>query len=286
MNSTNSTGDGYAPFDLYSYNPALYPAYAFMSLFGILGIIHFIFMFPYRSAFPIPMIIGCGMEAVAYYFRSRSHNDVRKTMPFIIQNLLVLASPPMLAATIYMSLRRIARALKSQQLLLIGARWLTKLFVLVDLVCFVTQVAGAIMSGSDDSSVASRGKTILLAGLVLQCISFGFFIACAATLHGRINPANIQLDWEKPFRWQPYIVGLYIVSVLFIGRNVVRIIEFQQGSDGVISSSETLFYVFDAGVMMSVVLVVLILHPGRLTSRIRHLEKADITESIPLREIQ
>ncbi|KAI7759243.1 hypothetical protein LZL87_008620 [Fusarium oxysporum] len=107
-------------------------------------------MFPYQLAFPIPMIIGCGMEAAAYWFRSRSHDNLRQTLPFLIQNLLVLVAPPFLGATIYMSPGRITRALKAQEASLISLRWITKLFVLVDLICSATQTAGAIMSGSED----------------------------------------------------------------------------------------------------------------------------------------
>ncbi|QGI90661.1 hypothetical protein CEK26_001876 [Fusarium fujikuroi] len=79
MTNNTQTPEGYAPFDLYPYNPSQGPAYASLGLFGAAGIAHFIMMFPYRSAFPIPMIIGCG-------------------------------TPPFLAATIYMSLGRITRA--------------------------------------------------------------------------------------------------------------------------------------------------------------------------------
>lgn len=59
-NNTNHTG--YAPFDLYSYNPAQPPAYAFLGMFGIVGIFHIIAMIPYRALFPIPLIIGCASK--------------------------------------------------------------------------------------------------------------------------------------------------------------------------------------------------------------------------------
>lgn len=61
MAETNTT-EGYAPFDLYAYNPAQPPAYLFLGLFGGTAVVHFVLMFPYRCAFPIPMIIGCGSE--------------------------------------------------------------------------------------------------------------------------------------------------------------------------------------------------------------------------------
>lgn len=56
-NNTNHTS-GYAPFDLYSYNPTQPPAYAFLGIFGVLAISHISVMIPYRSLFPFPLVIG------------------------------------------------------------------------------------------------------------------------------------------------------------------------------------------------------------------------------------
>lgn len=67
MANDTQTPEGYAPFDLYPYNPSQAPAYAFLGLFAAAGIAHFIMMFPYRSAFPIPMVIGCGSKWPLYH---------------------------------------------------------------------------------------------------------------------------------------------------------------------------------------------------------------------------
>ncbi|KAK2684082.1 RTA-like protein [Fusarium oxysporum f. sp. vasinfectum] len=217
MANETQTPKGYAPFDLYPYNPSQGPAYAFLGLFGAAGIAHFIMMFPYRAAFPIPMIIGCGMEAAAYWFRSRSHDNLRQTLPFLIQNLLVLVAPPFLAATIYMSLGRITRALKAQEASLISLRWITKLFVLVDLICFATQTAGAIMSGSEDLEEAKRGQTIIIGGLVLQILAFALFIICTLTLQIRLrsNPP-VQCVAGVVTHYRRYFIALYCTSGLFL----------------------------------------------------------------------
>ncbi|KAF5606206.1 sterol regulatory element-binding ECM22 [Fusarium subglutinans] len=201
MTNNTQTPEGYAPFDLYPYNPSQGPAYAFLGLLGAAGIAHFIMMFPYRSAFPIPMIIGCGMEAAAYWFRSRSHDNLRQTLPCPIQNLLVLVAPPFLAATIYMSLGRITRALKAQEASLISLRWITKLFVLVDLICFATQTAGAIMSGSEDLDEAKRGQTIIIGAedpskspSTLCCWSPTFSQSPARQSVTAPGPSQVRLD--------------------------------------------------------------------------------------------
>jgi hypothetical protein len=60
MANDTETTKGYAPFDLYPYNPTQPPAFAFLGLFGAVCIFHLVAMIPYRSFFPLPLIIGCG----------------------------------------------------------------------------------------------------------------------------------------------------------------------------------------------------------------------------------
>lgn len=308
MTNDNETKEGYAPFDLYPYNPTQPPAFAFLGLFGVVCILHLVAMILYRSFFPLPLIIGCGseyicpssstinprlrfspphppvstVEAAAYYFRSQSHDNVRKTLPYLLQNLLLLAAPPFLAASIYMSPRRIARALEAEHLA-IRPRLLTKLFVIVDTVCFATQVAGSIMSGSEVADEASRGKTIILAGLALQIVAFGFFVVCAACFQNRMRSAPFQLRQGTELPWQRIVYGLYAISLFFVLRNITRIIEFQQGSDSPMLAHESYLYVLDGTVMLAIVSTFLILHPGRLRWMARRLNKSgSLDEHIPL----
>lgn len=62
MGLETSGKEGYAPFDLYPYNPEQAPAFAFLGLFGAVAIAHLAAMIPYRSIFPLPLVIGCGSK--------------------------------------------------------------------------------------------------------------------------------------------------------------------------------------------------------------------------------
>lgn len=212
------------------------------------------------------------VEAAAYYFRSRSHNNLRQTLPFLIQNLFILASPPFLAASLYMSPRRIARTIDSEDKV-VSPRVLTKLFVIVDITCFVTQVAGAIMSGSDNQNQAQQGKTVILVGLIIQILAFAFFLAWTAKFHSRAKNSSFDSASQDNLSWQRPLYGLYAIGVLFIVRNIVRIIEFKQGSHGSMQTSEVYLYIFDASVMLIIVIRFLVLHPGRLRMKLRKMKK-------------
>ena len=50
-----------------------------------------------------------------------------------------------------MSLRRVAAALESEHLSFLSLRWLTKLYVLIDIGCIASQFVGAIIPASGDA---------------------------------------------------------------------------------------------------------------------------------------
>lgn len=224
----------------------------------------------------------CAVEAAGYYFRSRSHDNVRQTLPFVIQNLLVLAAPPLLAASIYMSPRRIARALGAEKLAF-AAGWTSKLFVIVDVACLATQVAGSIMSGSEEADEAKRGQTIITVGLVLQIVAFGLFVVYVAAFQVRMRSGSAFSPLGSSLKWERVVYGLYVVSALFISRNATRLVEYGQGHDGEMLSNEVWLYVLDATVMFAIAVVLLVLHPGRLRMKLRHLPKTEpLEDQIPL----
>jgi hypothetical protein len=44
--------------EFYPYNPSLPAGYAFMAIFAIATLVHFVLMIPYRAAYFIPFILG------------------------------------------------------------------------------------------------------------------------------------------------------------------------------------------------------------------------------------
>lgn len=63
-------------------------------------------------------------------------------MPYVIQSLLLLLGPTLLAASIYMVLGRLIRLLDADNYSLIRPQWLTKVFVLGDVISFLAQSGG------------------------------------------------------------------------------------------------------------------------------------------------
>jgi hypothetical protein len=59
MDSSRLTERGLAPFDLYPYNPSNIAGWVFVIIFGVGAAAHSVLMFPLRSWFFIPFILGC-----------------------------------------------------------------------------------------------------------------------------------------------------------------------------------------------------------------------------------
>jgi hypothetical protein len=98
-------------------------------------------------------------------------------MPYIFQNFFILVAPALYAASIYMTLGRIIRAVKGEHLSLIKVSRLTKTFVIGDVMSFMVQGGSAGLMFQ--SSTQKIGEKIVIAGLFVQIIMFGLFAVTA-----------------------------------------------------------------------------------------------------------
>jgi hypothetical protein len=142
----------------YEYRPNKAASFAFMALFALATIGHLIYLFRLRAWYFIPLVLGgigkndvlyvagativfgsCSRrgcltrqmanlacahitELFGHYGRALSHDQPDVVGPWIMQNLLILAAAPMLAATLYMSAGRIITALDARQYTLVSPR--------------------------------------------------------------------------------------------------------------------------------------------------------------------
>ena len=113
---------------------------------------------------------------------------------------------------------------------------------------------------------AKRGQTIIIVGLSLQIIFFGFFLIVAITFHSRFvhnEPRKAQLD--RNF-WHRQLSALYVGSVLILVRSIFRVIEYVMGNDGLLLKHEYYLYIFDAAMMFLVMVLFILVHPSRLAA--------------------
>ncbi|KAH7139287.1 putative RTA1 domain protein [Dendryphion nanum] len=272
MSTQHQATRGLADFDLYPYNPSAPIAWTFLVLFAIAGVVHLLFMIPLRAWSFIPLILGCAGEAGGYYGRAWSHNNIRLGSAYLIQLMLILASAPLIAATIYMTLGRIIRALDAEEHAVFSPRWTTKIYVVIDIGSFVCQMAGSAMQASGDAEGVKLGNNIVMGGLGFQLAAFAIFIVMAAVFHRRLNTEPTAHSRRPNVKWRRHLWNLYAVSVLVFVRSLFRLIEFAEGPESKLYKTEVYLYIFDAALMFLVVALMAIIHPGLLVRSVRKAE--------------
>ncbi|KAL2810076.1 RTA1 like protein-domain-containing protein [Aspergillus granulosus] len=255
--------------EFYPYNPSLTAGYAFMAIFGIATVVHIILMFPYRAAYFTPFVLGGICETFGYYGRARAHNGRTDIGPWAQQQMLLLCAPPFLAASIYMTLSRLMNSLNAEHHSPISPKKLTRWFVLNDIICLLTQLAGAGVQISGDKQLMSIGLKIVLGGLVFTLLVFGAFIWIVAVWHRRLNCEPTPISLTEGAKWRTYVWVLYGVCACMVVRNLVRTIEFGSPKGSDVREREVYIYVFDAGLMSVMMGVWCFWHPGRLIKRAR-----------------
>ncbi|KAB8072048.1 RTA-like protein [Aspergillus leporis] len=159
-----------------------------------------------------------------------------------------------------MTAGRTITALDGQHHSWISPRWMTKIYVFVDIACILTQFMGAGMMTSGDPSKMAESKALIVGGLLTQLGAVAVFIFTCGYVHYRLRLAcvAVSLPWERVF------VAIEIVAVLLLVRSVVRAFEYLQGSGGFVVSHEAFIYAFDALPMWVMMALLLVFHPQRV----------------------
>ncbi|KAH6869072.1 RTA1 like protein-domain-containing protein [Thelonectria olida] len=243
---------------LWLYVPSTPAAALFTALF-ILGTAYITWrMFKSRTWFCTAFVVGGLLEAIGYAARAAARDKTDQCMPYVIQSTFILVAPALFAASIYMILGRLIRSLHATTLSIIPIKWLTKIFVCGDVASFMVQASGAGIMVKSDSP--KTGENIILGGLFIQIIIFGFFAVTAAIFHVRVR----RYRTPSHSNWQQTMRMLYIVSVTIMVRSIFRVVEYIMGQDGYLLKNEWTLYVFDALLMFGVVVMLAWRYPDDL----------------------
>lgn len=252
-------------FQAYNNKPSKVPASIFIGLFALATIFQ-IFqtlktMVSKRYAskekrvlwIMLPFVLGGIIETIGYMSRIFSSSNFTELWTDIIQIILVLVAPPLYAATIYMSLGRLIEFIECQKYSIVPLKYMTKIFVIGDLLSFILQGAGGVMWSWD--IYAFTGKILIVTGLAVQIVFLGMFIVVESIFNYRIhkNPSEYALITRNvPSRfnnWNSILNTLLTCSILILIRSIFRLIEYCQGTNGYLLSNEVFLYCFD-GVLM------------------------------------
>jgi hypothetical protein len=110
--------------------------------------------------------------------------------------------------------------------------------------------------------MSETGADIVLAGLWIQIVIFGFFVVLALIFDRRLRAVPTRQSTDDLLPWKRVMWILYITCAFIMIRNIVRVAEFIEGFQGYIILHEVFLYVFDAVPMLSVVVIFNIWYPS------------------------
>ena len=129
--------------------------------------------------------------------------------------------------------------------------------------------------GSSDPDKAKAAEKIIVGGLFLQLIFLSVFIVTAGVFHYRMKRAPTAASQRREVRWERYLATVYIASVLILVRSVFRVIEYLQGHNGYLLTTEWFLYVFDAMLILLVVGLLNWWHPSEVAELLRMREEVE-----------
>jgi hypothetical protein len=231
-----------------------------------------------------------------------------------MQSLLILVAPALFAASIYIILGRIILLVDGERYALVRRKWLTKMFVAGDVLSFMLQGAGTSTNMNAEQRMQwltycigggiqaagtlealHTGEKLIIAGLFCQLFFFAFFIVVAGIFHYRLvnnKPFQKRIQHQQlsssiplyDLPWKRHLYNLYLTSGLIMIRSIFRVIEYLQGNAGYLLSHEVFLYVFDAILMLTVMVMFNWVHPSEVTEA-WHSRKRD-SESQELRNVR
>ncbi|KAJ6015975.1 hypothetical protein N7540_010566 [Penicillium herquei] len=244
---------------MYDYVPSKGAAIAFAIFFLATTVVHIYQLVRGKTWFFIPFIIGCIFEIVGYLARAKSSTQYPdySTGPEIIQYLLILVAPALLAASIYMEFGRVMIMADGEKYSIIRRTWLTKIFVCGDVLSFFAQFCGAAMLAK--SSTASKGLTIMKIGVLIQILFFALFIVTIILFHKRLVKNGSSSYHVVP--WKKHVFAMYATGLLIFVRSIFRFAEFVD-SNGPLTEYEWVAYVFDAVLILAASIIMNVIHPA------------------------
>lgn len=118
------------------------------------------------------------------------------------------------------------------------------------------------LATAKDKSKVDLGNNMIVAGLFVQIIFFGFFVVVSLIFHLRMLKTPLHAVGDTRVPWTRYMKLLYLASGLIMIRSIYRVAEYVQGSGGYLQSKELFIYVFDAALMFICCLIFNIFHPS------------------------
>ncbi|KAL6884867.1 hypothetical protein HDV57DRAFT_526573 [Trichoderma longibrachiatum] len=271
---------------LYNAIPEFIPAVVVSALFGLLTLTHIIEAFVFKKGYAWVLIMAAAWETIAFIFHVLGAHDQQNVAYIIVWQVLFLLAPLWVNAFVYMTFARMVHFyVPDRKVAFVRASHVSKLFVWADIVSFLVQAAGGLMVTPSASAATQRlGMHIYEGGIGLQEVFILCFLGLMIAFHiclkgeGRAQGmlseedalnANVGEDRRGTDERKGalrLLYALYAVLAFITMRIIFRLVEFTGGNDpskNPVPYHEYYFYALDAFPMLTALLILAVVHPGR-----------------------
>ncbi|KAJ5498003.1 RTA-like protein [Penicillium expansum] len=233
--------------DYYAYTPSLIPAVIGVGIYCALFAAHALRLFRSLAWDGIYMLIGALVQAMGLGARVFSSSNAHDFGAFGAQYVFLLLGPTLCMVTVNLTQVKMMRCLRSENLGLLPAKLRLPIYLSVNITLLLLQSIGAVIVAlTHNITLLGSATKILTASYVCQMIFWMFTLAeniLWSIRFGRSSSANTQLMMPH---WKRYnqLFGLAI-SIVAMGRNMVRLTMLGMGPDGMMTVNEWPSYAFD-----------------------------------------
>ncbi|EGY15725.1 RTA1 domain-containing protein [Verticillium dahliae VdLs.17] len=246
---------GRVPYDACKFNNSFEPEFAancaFAVLFGLTLGAHLVQAVTWKKRFCWVVTMAAAWECTAFALKSAGARDQQNQIyailgrpAFLPPRALVYVSHPQgtlyltngldagVNAFVYMTISRLVYyVLPDRSIWNLKATQLTKLFVWIDVLCFLVQAGrGSLLSG-DDTEMMRIGQYIYVAGCAAQLFFIVIFCALMGRLYVRMREAqrfDLGMTLVKSLFWALLAVLIFIMKKAM---NLSHVKEAQRSSD-------------------------------------------------------
>lgn len=143
-----------------------------------------------------------------------------------------------------------------------------------------TVLTGGGYQAAGSLDALNNGAKVIVAGLFVQLIFFGFFVIVAIAFDLSIHQDPTSQSRTHSL-WRRHMWALYSGSTLIMIRSVFRAVEYLQGFDGYLLGHEAYLYLFDAVLMFLVMVLFNCVHPSEIVALIARDDRGYKMHSLP-----
>jgi hypothetical protein len=242
-NSTISVEEPTIVYAVFRYDPSKAAAAVAGGLYSIASLCLFTRLFMNKAWWGLCLPIASTLMSVGFFMRIPMAMNPNSLAILMVQQLLTLLPPAAYLAFNYILYGRFIVNCVDRRYSWIKPERVARYFVISDITTFLIQGGGGGLEASAKQTSQKLGSDILLAGLVLQTLSFAFFmILVARAWHGVLRDGFVLR--QEP--WGPIIWLLMFSSTAYMVRCIYRVIELGQGNGGYLVTHEIYFYLLDS----------------------------------------